>query len=145
MKVYLVFQVCYSDRDCVAVFDNKEQAEQYSKALDDIDYSDIEEFELNQITRPITHKKVQCWYAIIWTRDIVGYFGGIQNYHHKQGDLEESENFEIVDISYNERCKITKDKYYIQVISYVSAEHAKKVAIEQYQIYTQQQLEDEVL
>ena len=142
MKVYCVFQGCYSDRDCIAVFDNKEQAEQYSNALNDIDYSDVEEFELNQITRPITKKKVRCWYALIWIKDIVVCFAGIQNYSHKKGDLEESEGFEIVDISHNKRNKIEKDIYYIRVISYVSKEHAKKVAIEQYQIYTQQQFED---
>ena len=138
MKVYLVFRGCYSDRGCVAVFDNKEQAEQYSKALDDIDYSDIEEFELNQITRPITHIKVHCWYALIWIKDVVSYFSGIQNYRHKKGDLEENEGFDIVDLSFNERNRIENGSHYIRVTSFVSKEHAKKIAIEQYQIYTQQ-------
>lgn len=142
MEVYCVFQGCYSDRNCVAVFDNKEKAEKYSMALNCEDYPDVEEFELNQYTEKITQKKVKCWYATIWLKNISGYFAGVEREHHKQGEMEECERDCIVSISDNERCRIEKNRHYIQVTSFVSAEHAKKVAIEQYQIYTQQKLED---
>lgn len=125
MKVYLVFKGEYSDYTCMAVFDNKEQAEQYVKILEKEDYSCIEEHEVNEI-KPQNMEYRTVYEAVISKDD-----GSIYNYIYKNT---------LVDVS--NRTKIENYNKCIIVNSIVSKEHARKVAIEQYQIYTQQKLEN---
>lgn len=134
MKVYLVFQGCYSERDCKAVFDNKEQAEKYAELLEEEGCSDVEEFEVNEVALS-DYKIITLYIATIYTKDI----GQV-----KKGHIYQSEDKKVVNIKDKvEKVEIHKwFGYQIHVVSSISAEHAKKVAIEQYQIYTQQQLED---
>lgn len=110
----------------MGVFDNKENAEKYSKLLENQDYSNIEEFELNEIKPELLE------YRIVYNAWI-----GINECTE---ELDCSTFEEIIDTSKNVHIDIS-DRY-ILVKSLISKEHAKKVAIEQYQIYTQNQLEN---
>lgn len=133
MKVYLVFQGCYSDRFCKAVFDNKETAEKYAEMLDNEDCSSVEEFEVNEIK--LSDFELVTYYIATVYLDNSFYLKG--SIHENSYKRIKNKNEKI------EKCSIYKGyRGQISITSTVSKEHAKKVAIEQYQIYTQNQLEN---
>ena len=133
MKVYLVFKGYYSDRDCKAVFDNKETAEKYAEMLNNEDYSDVEEFEINEV-KLSDFKLVTYYVATVYLDNSFYLKGSIQEHDYKKIKNKDEKI---------EKCFIEKGfRNQIIVTSTVSAEHAKKIAIEQYQIYTQNQLEN---
>lgn len=142
MKVYLVFVGVYSDRYCKAVFDSEEQAKILSKEIEKMgEDSDIEEFELNE-SKAENLKFTTCYRTYISFADDLGEHFRI----YKKSSFECEE---ILDISKPNVIEFKDiDSFYpkcnkqILVKSLISKEHAEKIALEQYQIYTQQQLEN---
>jgi hypothetical protein len=130
MKVYLVFSGEYSDKSCEAVFDNLKDAEDYQKLLEEQRSACIEEFVVNEI-KPVNYKYIPHYSAWIYIKDYMD---------KKKGDIDTYSEFGLTDIT--QPTIISKGYNRIYVQSIISMEHAKKVAIEQYQIYTQQQFEN---
>ena len=130
-KVYIVRYGEYSDQGIACVFSNKKQAETYcviKNELDTWNHYWIDDRILNEEAFPKEVKIVDVWEASI---------------RKATGDLEvdEEPRKEI----FEQEVKITgiNDDYaYIIAESTISPRHAKKVAIEQYQKYTQQKLEN---
>ena len=128
-KIYLIAGGEYSDYHIAAVFKNKEKAEFYADIRNKLNpyngYYVVErEFHDDNVT--MTEKVVTYYCACI--------------------DLEDGEIYYEEDETeiYTKDVIIEKEDDYISVSSTKSLDHAKKVAIEQYQIYTQQLLEDGV-
>lgn len=133
-KVYVVRYGAYSGQGIAGVFSTEEKAKRYCDIKNEVDdfYGDywidectLDEHEMSEDTKVVTY--YSCFITTLTIdsqRAGETYFVG-----------EEKEIFtEPVIIK----------KYYdgIQVKSVASPEHAQKVAIEQYQIHTQQKLEN---
>ena len=144
-KIYLVRYGCYSDQGIAGVFSTEEKAQRYcdiynklGPAYYDGDYY-VDEYELDREDLPEDTKVVAYYSAWIALVDV-------WNWDHtellqKAGELdwEVSPENEI----YTKPVVIERSRDDMIVIkSTTSLEHAKKVAIEQYQIFTQQRLEN---
>ena len=130
-RVYVVRYGEYSDQGIAGVFSNKKQAETYCAIKNELETWDnywIDDRILNEEAFPKEVKIVDVWEASI---------------RKATGDLEidEEPRKEI----FEQEVKITgvEDDYICIIVeSTIGPEHAKKVAIEQYQKYTQQKLEN---
>jgi hypothetical protein len=128
-KIYLVAGGEYSDYHIAAAFKDREKAEFYVELQNKLDsFCDyyVDERELYDEIVTMNEKVVTYYNVSIYTTT---------------GELDhEWDNQEI----YTKDVIIEKEEHYpcIRVSSTKSFEHARKVAIEQYQIYTQQLLED---
>ena len=139
-KVYLVRYGCYSDQGIAAAFSSREMAQRYcdvyNKIEDCCDEYWIDDLIVDLYKIPKDTKVVTYYYAVI-------------------GLNEESEcgkgKFDPWMADYQEKEVYTKDTLIIrhdntvEVRSIFGNDHACKVALEQYHIYTQQQLEDGVV
>ena len=132
-KVYVVRYGAYSDQGIAGVFSTEEKAKRYCDIKNEINsYSDywideytLDEHEMSEDTKIITY--YTCFIATIT----------IFNQCAGKIYLEDEEKEVFTE-------PVIIRKYYdgIEVKSAESIEHARKVAIEQYQIYTQQKLEN---
>ena len=132
-KVYLVRYGEYSDQGISGVFSTEEKAQKYCDIKNEINsYDDywideyiLDEHEMSEDTKVVTY--YTCFIATLTT------------YNQCAGEiyLEDEEKEVLAE-------PVIIRKYYdgIEVKSVTSPEHARKVAIEQYQIYTQQKLEN---
>lgn len=133
-KVYVVRYGAYSDQGIAGVFSAEEKAKRYCDIKNEINdfYDDywideytLDEHEISKDTKVVTY--YSCWISII------------TNEHQRAGEIHfEDEEKEI----FTEPIIIKKYNDCIYVKSVASPEHAQKVAIEQYQIHTQQKLEN---
>lgn len=143
-KVYLVRYGCYSGQGIAGVFSTEEKAQRYCNIHNKLEedwYNDyyVDEYELDKEVLPDDTKVVsyyQAWIALV----------DIWNWNHtellqKAGELEY--NVEPENEIYTKPVVIERSRDdMIFIKSTTSLEHAKKVAIEQYQIFTQQRLEN---
>ena len=142
-KVYVVRYGEYSDQGILGVFSTEEKAQKYCDIHNEmeeygdywIDEYELDKYEINPTAKVVTYYKV----GIALVDDL-----DVKKGEFYDWDYEDKEIFvNPVEIIIHD-----KDKYsypYIEVWSTTSFEHAKKVAIEQYQIYTQQKLEEEIM
>jgi hypothetical protein len=134
-KVYVVKFGEYSDQGIAGVFSSEEKAKKYCEIQNEIEgYEDfwIDEYTLDEDEVPKEAKVATYYVACIST---------ISDDWFKAGEIfSEGEERRI----YTKDVEVEQSKLSgaIEVISTKSLEHAKKVAIEQYQIYTQQKFED---
>ena len=135
-KVYVVRYGEYSDQGIAGVFSTKEKAERYCKVQNEIDeglYYDnfwVSEYTLDK-HEVSPNVEIATYYTVCITT--------ITDKFYKAGEIYfEDEERRVL----TKPVIIEKYKDYISVSSTKSLEHAKKVAIEQYQICTQQKLED---
>lgn len=130
-KVYVVRYGSYSDQGIAAVFSSEEAAEKFCNVR-------------NQLTEYV-------YYAPFWIDEYIldeykyDKEPRIETYYHvwvdkETGDLYDNEDPEKM--IYSEDTKVEISEYSIDVYSVKSNEYAKKVAIEQYQITTQNELEN---
>ena len=144
-KVYLVRYGCYSDQGIAGVFSTEEKAKKYCEIHNEINgkYADpywVDEWIVDlDVIRPEA-KVVTYYVARIPLEDE-------WNANHtelwaKKGDFDPNEDGWTEKDIYSRDVVICKEKDQIVVYSVYSNEHAKKVAIEQYQIHTQQELEN---
>lgn len=127
-KIYIITSGEYSDYHIVAVFKDKKKAEFYAEMQEKLhpyEYYYVDEREFYDDNVTMNEKIVKYYYAVIGRGD---------------GDIfDEGEEYQI----YTKDVVIDKDfAGSIVVSSTKSLDHAKKVAIEQYQLHTQQLLED---
>ena len=141
-KIYLVRYGCYSDQGIAGAFSTEEKAKRYCEVHNEIngEYADpywvdeiiVDLYEVNPNAKVVTY-----YTAIIALKDERN--PDKLQFWTKKGEIMDT--YADKDFySKNTIVNITED--YIEVKSITSEEHAKKVAIEQYQIYTQQELED---
>jgi hypothetical protein len=131
MKVYVVTEGEYSDYSIVKVFLNKEKAEKYAELYGKGDWFDTtrveeyivyDEFFDSKLTEPIE------FYV-----QFIDLESGKLGRNGKEKVLSSATSF--CEIVYGDMLKAGSQK---------SAEHAKKIAIEQYQIHTQRMYEEEM-
>ena len=136
-KVYIVRFGEYSDQGIAAVFSSEEKAKRYcdiNNELDGIyvnywiDDRILDEEEVSSDAKVVTY-----YCACISLND---------NEWNKAGQIYFEDEYKQV---YTSPVIIEKNDSYASVESTTSLEHAKKVAIEQYQIYTQQKLEEKIM
>ena len=146
-KVYVVMSGEYSDISVEGVFSTKAKAEKYCQIHEKTDpYSapfwvndfELDEDEINPNAEVKTYYEVSIALEDIWNSPHT------ELWTHK-GDfiLNEEDNITNDKVFINP-VVIEKIKDEIYVSSIYGFEHAKKVAIEQYQMYTQQKLEEEI-
>ena len=135
-KVYVVRYGEYSDQGIAGVFSTKEKAERYCKVQNEIDeglYYDnfwVSGYTLDK-HEVSPNVEIATYYTVCITT--------ITDKFYKAGEIYfEDEERRVL----TKPVIIEKYKDYISVSSTKSLEHAKKIAIEQYQICTQQKLED---
>ena len=132
MKVYVVTEGEYSDYSIVKVFLNKEKAEKYAELYEKTDrYADcvnVEEYETYD-------KNFDCSLIepIEFYVQFIDMSTGKLGWDGKEKLLSTQKSF--YEIKYEDSIKACSQK---------SAEHAKKIAIEQYQIHTQRMYEEEM-
>lgn len=134
-KVYLVRYGCYSDQGIAGAFSTEEKAKRYcdvhneiNEGWDDeywVDEFIVDLYEVNPVAQVVTYYTV----GISIIDDDFQNKGEII-YRQKEKDI------------FSRDTVIEKYVDHISVKSTKSMEHAEKVAIEQYQIHTQQELED---
>ena len=134
-KIYLVRYGEYSDQGIAGAFSTEEKAQKYCDIQNEIlEYKDfwVDEYVLDEEEVPKEAKVVTYYTACIALED---------NRFTKSGEIYRTDEDRRI---YTKDVEIEIDKSFnmIEVASTKSLEHAKKVAIEQYQIYTQQKLED---
>ena len=141
-KIYLVRYGCYSDQGIAGAFSTEEKARKYCEVHNEIngEYADpywvdeiiVDLYEVNPNARVTTY-----YYTTISLIDE-------WNYDHtklwtRKGEIADcwtDKDF------YSKDTEVNVTDEYIEVKSTISEDHAKKVAMEQYQIYTQQELEN---
>ena len=146
-KVYLVRYGEYSDQGIAGVFSTEEKAERYCDINNEIDSDGdywvddyvLDEDEVSSEAKVVTYYEVCIALEDTW------------NYNHKElwyhaGDFT-YDDYEEKDVFTKPNIIIVHDSpeystKEIIVKSSESFEKAKKIAIEQYQIYTQQKLEN---
>ena len=136
-KVYVVRFGEYSDQGIAAVFSSEEEAEKYCYVQNNIsenylyDNHWVDEYILDEC-------------KIEGTPIIKRYY--VATLEKETGDFFEDElsagDERIEDCLYTKDVIVEETDFYIMVKSTKSYEHARKVAIEKYQIYTQNQLEN---
>ena len=140
-RVYLVWSGEYSDKGVEAVFSNEEDAERYAKIQGEInDYESyyVDEREVDEhVFKP--DSKVVTYYEVEIS------LGELDKGEFLYDDYDHKEVFTKPVNIIIQNSNTWSHRRGIIVQSTTSFEHAKKIAIEQYQIYTQQQLEDGVL
>lgn len=133
-KVYVVRYGEYSDQGIVGVFSTKEKAEKYcdvqNETLDLFNDYWVDEFTLDDCEIPLDAQVVKYFAVCISTEDDCNCGAGEIYY------ADEEKRVLTAPVI------IDKCDGWISVLSTKSMEHARKVAIEQYQIYTQQKLEN---
>ena len=126
-KIYIITSGEYSDYHIVKVFKDKKKAEFYAETQEKLhpyEYYYVDEREFHDDNVTMTEKIVTYYYAAIGLDD---------------GEIfDEGEEHQV----YTEDVIIENFNDSIIASSTKSLDHAKKVAIEQYQIHTQQLLED---
>ena len=128
-KVYVVRYGSYSDQGIAGVFSTEEKAEKFceikNQLTEDIFYTPfwIDEYELDKKEYKKDVKLVTYYHAWIDTED---------------GELYEDDNETAI---YSKDVIVEIGDCYVDVKSVKGLEHAKKVAIEKYQIITQNKLE----
>ena len=136
-KVYIVRFGEYSDQGIAAVFSSEEKAKRYCDINNEIEgeYENywiddriLDEEEVNPDAKVVTY-----YCACISLKD---------DKWNKAGQIYFEDEYKQI---YTSPVIIEKGDDYVSVESTTSLEHAKKVAIEQYQIYTQQKLEEEIM
>lgn len=159
--IYGVWTGEYSDRCMVAVFRDKQKAEKYAQLREDLDeYGSywVDEYELYDTKVNMASRVVKYYWCNI---NLEEYTDTYMVYHPttkqveeviKAGYIDEEDFDEIEDYIESNQTEMqiyTKDTYwlksnsrhpYITGYSVNSYEEAKKIAIEQYQIYTQKDL-----
>lgn len=134
-KVYLVRYGEYSDQGIAGVFSTEEKAQRYCDIQNKIDnYTDfwVSEYKVDEEEYP-EDTKIELYYSVWIATEDDGFV--------KSGTIYlEDESDEV----FTRPVVIEKTGDSILVKSTKSMEHAKKVAIEQYQIYTQQKLENQI-
>lgn len=133
-KVYVVRYGAYSDQGIAGVFSTKEKAKRYCDIKNEVNdfYDDyrvdeytLDEHEMSEDTKVVTY--YACFIATSTTDS------------QRAGEIyfEDEEKRVLAE-------PVIIKKYYdgIEVKSVASPKHAYKVAIEQYQIHTQQKLEN---
>lgn len=133
-KVYVVMSGEYSDRCVEGVFSTEEKAQFYCDVHEKTEPYNcpyyVMDYELDKHELEPT-AEVKTYYVV--------------SIEIKDGTFSLDEIDGITeDRIFDKPVVIEEDDESIQVSSIYGFEHAKKVAIEQYQIYTQQQLEDEI-
>jgi len=136
-KVYVVRYGAYSDQGIAGAFSTEEKAKRYCDIKNEVNgfYGDywmneyiLDEHEMSEDTKVVTY--YTCFIATSTT------------FNQCAGKIYlEDEEKEV----FTEPVIIRKYYDGIEVKSVTSPEHAQKVAIEQYQIYTQQKLEEEIM
>ena len=136
-KVYVVRYGCYSDQGIAGAFSTEEKAQRYCDIRNKIDkyYGDfwVDAYIIDENEHP-ADTRVEKYYNVCIN---------LEEGLYKAGEIYiKDEGYKI----YTTPVVIEKhDNDYIYVASTTSLEHAKKVAIEQYQIYTQQKLEEAIM
>ena len=144
-KVYLVRYGCYSDQGIAGVFSTEEKAKKYCEiynALEDgytdgywVDERIVDLGEVNSQAKVVTYYVASIYLKDVWNYDRT-------KIEFKKGELYPDEDEWIEKEIYSKDVIISEKEDYIMVYSIYSKEHAQKVAIEQYQIHTQQKLEE---
>ena len=141
-KVYVVRYGEYSDQGISGVFSTREKAEKYCKIYNEIEDSWcgdywVDEYELDEDEIKGDPKIVTYYCMDVQLEDEWNYNNTKITYH--KGEVTDNgteKNF------YSKDVIINKWSTYAEIKSVISPEHARKVAEEQYQIYTQQKMED---
>lgn len=133
-KVYVVRYGAYSDQGIAGVFSTEEKAKRYCDIKNEVDdfYGDywIDEYTLDEHEMSKDTKVVTYYSCFITTLTIDSQRAGETYFVGEEKEI------------FTEPVIIKKYYDGIQVKSVASPEHAQKVAIEQYQIHTQQKLEN---
>lgn len=141
-KIYLVRYGCYSGQGIAGAFSTEEKAKRYCEVHNEIngEYADpywvdeiiVDLYEVNPNAKVVTYYTATLALKDEW------------NFDHSQLWTKKGEIMDTYADKdfYSKNTIINRTEDYIEVKSITSEEHAKKVAIEQYQIYTQQELED---
>ena len=132
-KVYIVRFGAYSDQGIAGVYSTEEKAQRYCDVHNEmeeyasywIDERVIDEDEISPETKVVTY-----YCVCISLKDDQWDKAGEIYFRDEEKDILTSP------------VTIEKEDDYISVRSTTSMEHVEKVAIEQYQIYTQQKLEE---
>ena len=143
MKVYIVRYGEYSDQGIAGVFSTKEKAEKYCDVHNEISsYDDywIDDRELDEDEISLDAKVAHYYEVEIMLEDE----GNLKKGSFRYDDYEEKAVY-TKDVEIKMQSREDHIPTSIVVSSIHGFDHAKKVAIEQYQIYTQQQLEDGTL
>lgn len=149
-KVYAVWYGEYSDRNIYGIFSTREMADAcvvVQSKLDECESYYVIEYELDEHTVDANTDVRTYYYMSILTRDL-------WNYSHtellgKKGefDLDERDNITesrvyTTPVIINKKFDDYGNVISIEVCSVEGFEHAKKVAVERYQMYTQQEFEN---
>ena len=132
-KVYIVRFGEYSDQGIAGVYSTEEKAQKYCDVhneIDEYEYFWIDERILDEDEVSSDTKVVTYYCVCISMKDDEWDKAGTIYFRDEEKDILTSPLI------------IEKEDDYINVKSTVSMEHAEKVAIEQYQMYTQQKLEE---
>ena len=132
-KVYIVRFGEYSDQGIAGVYSTEEKAQRYCDVHNEmeeytnywIDERILDEDEISPETKVVTY-----YCVCISLKDDQWDKAGEIYFRDEEKDILTSP------------VTIEKEDDYISVRSITSMEHAEKIAIEQYQMYTQQKLED---
>ena len=148
-KVYIVRYGEYSNQGIAGAFSTEEKADHYCNIQNQIDSYEsywVDEYELDEYEKPKDAKVVTYYEVGIALEDT-------WNYNHKElwyhaGDFT-YDDYEEKDVFTKPNIIIIHDSpeystKEIIVKSSESFEKAKKIAIEQYQIWTQQKLEEQI-
>ena len=134
-KIYLVRYGCYSDQGIAGAFSTEEKAQRYCDIHNEIQEGWHDEYWV--------HEFIVDLYEVNPAAQVVTYYtvsiSTIDDDFQKKGEIIYSR--EEKDI-FSRDPVIEKYVDHISVKSTKSIEHAKKIAIEQYQKYTQQELEN---
>ena len=140
-KVYLVRYGCYSSQGIAGAFSTKGAAEKYCEVQNEIE-DGYEDYYVDEIIVDL-HKispeaKVVTYYVTrIYLVDDVDTDGSIIV---KKGSIDPYVSGWTEKAVYTRDVEINKNDTYIEVMSVKGQEHAEKVAMEQYQMHTQQEM-----
>ena len=141
-KIYLVKYGCYSDQGIAGAFSTEEKAKRYCEVHNEMvgKYGDpyyvdeiiVDLYEVRPGTKVVTY-----YYATISLVDE-------WNHDHTELWVKKGEfiNCYTDKDFYNKDTEIDIKDDFIEVKSIKGEEYAKKIAVEQYQVYTQKELEN---
>ena len=138
-KIYLVRYGCYSGQGIAGAFSTEEKAQRYCEIHNELDselWMDkhwVDEYIVDLYQVPDNTKVVTYYIARIGLKDTRLYKKGVLNQY-----MDEYKEKDV----YTRDVEVNFKDDYIEVKSIHSNKHAQKVAIEQYQKYTQQELEN---
>ena len=135
-KVYLVRYGCYSDQGIAGAFSTEEKAIKYCEVHNEINGKYVDPYWVDEIIVDL--------YEVNPNVKVVTYYIAcisiVDDEFASKGEIfakTEERDF------YSKNTVITKYSDHIEVKSVKSMEQAVKIAEEQYQVYTQQELENE--